>query len=538
MVAAACGSTSPTSAHVPAPKGLPATWRDLGPAAAGQVLSLEVGLPDPTAARRAADVAAMYRPGSPQFGRFLSPVQFAARYGPSPDQVAAVRRVLSSLGLRSAWSPGLPWLTAAGPAALLDRVFGVELRRYRRADGTVITTSAGAPVTPPQLRGLVTSLTRPGSASAARLRTPAVRAGGLTPTDLLKAYDMSPLRQLGMDGRGQTVVFFEIDWYKQSEYDTFTTHFSLPPIKVVVRGTKRGTTSAGEMAMDLQVVHEIAPAANLVAYFWDFNDDPAQLMAKIVDENPGALVDIEVDGCEQGMDPALLANFESVYEKGASEGMTFFVPAGDMGAYDCAIRRPSGTAPQGADIGVSMWTSPPGVTSTGGTRISVRTDGSWYNETVWENPGQTMGGGGGLSSVYKRPTWQTGPGVDNPYSNGMRQVPDVASDSDPASGAAIFIGDSWTMGGGTSQSGPIWCGLGALTNQYLKSKGLHGIGFVNPALYKIAAGGQPYPPFHDVTVGTNLNYPATPAYDLATGLGTPDTWNLARDLEALQRSGQ
>jgi len=37
-------------------------------------------------------------------------------------------------------------------------------------------------------------------------------------------------------------------------------------------------------------------------------------------------------------------------------------------------------------------------------------------------------------------------------------------------------------------------------------------------------------------VGTNLYYPAGPGYNLATGLGTPDVWNLTRDLEQDQRA--
>jgi kumamolisin len=60
---------------------------------------------------------------------------------------------------------------------------------------------------------------------------------------------------------------------------------------------------------------------------------------------------------------------------------------------------------------------------------------------------------------------------------------------------------------------------------------------MNPALYRIAAHPTPFQAFHDVTMGSNLYYPATPGYDMASGLGTPDVWNLARDLEAYQRGG-
>jgi kumamolisin len=78
----------------------------------------------------------------------------------------------------------------------------------------------------------------------------------------------------------------------------------------------------------------------------------------------------------------------------------------------------------------------------------------------------------------------------------------------------------------------------ALINQYLTKHGGHKLGFANPALYALARSKQPYPPFHDVTLGTNLAYPATPGYDMASGLGTPDAWNLARDLLRYEHGGK
>jgi kumamolisin len=67
-------------------------------------------------------------------------------------------------------------------------------------------------------------------------------------------------------------------------------------------------------------------------------------------------------------------------------------------------------------------------------------------------------------------------------------------------------------------------------NEYLQKQGKAGAGFINPALYKLASTKQPYPAFHDVTQGNNLFYPATANYDLASGLGSPDIYNIARDL--------
>jgi kumamolisin len=42
----------------------------------------------------------------------------------------------------------------------------------------------------------------------------------------------------------------------------------------------------------------------------------------------------------------------------------------------------------------------------------------------------------------------------------------------------------------------------------------------------------PYAPFHDITLGGNDLYLATPGYDMVTGLGSPNVYNLARDLKS------
>jgi kumamolisin len=91
--------------------------------------------------------------------------------------------------------------------------------------------------------------------------------------------------------------------------------------------------------------------------------------------------------------------------------------------------------------------------------------------------------------------------------------------------------------GGTSVSAPFWSGCLVLVNQYLQANSKPTIGQANPALYTLFNTAQQYPPFHDVTTGTNLYYPATPGYDVASGIGSPDVYNLARDLLTLPTGG-
>ena len=98
-------------------------------------------------------------------------------------------------------------------------------------------------------------------------------------------------------------------------------------------------------------------------------------------------------------------------------------------------------------------------------------------------------------------------------------------------------GSGWIIIGGTSASAPLWAGSTALINQYLQAQGKKRIGFANPALYGLFNAQQQFPAFHDITMGNNLYYPATSAYDLASGIGSPDIYNLARDLVALSGGG-
>ena len=114
-------------------------------------------------------------------------------------------------------------------------------------------------------------------------------------------------------------------------------------------------------------------------------------------------------------------------------------------------------------------------------------------------------------------------------------TPDVSAVADPFTGVRIMFKGHQLVGGGTSQSAPIWAGLAAVMNQYLPSNGGRALGDLNPLLYRIAEG-APLPAFRDVTLGGNAVADAGPGYDLATGLGTPDIDNLVRNLLIFQKA--
>jgi kumamolisin len=218
------------------------------------------------------------------------------------------------------------------------------------------------------------------------------------------------------------------------------------------------------------------------------------------------------------------------FQAAQAAGISVFAASGDAGAYDCqeyALPLQNLATDWPSDL--------PPVIAVGGTNLSVRNDGTYLQEAGWEDILERGGGGGGLNGTDPRPPWQTGPGVDNEFSNGKRQVPDVSADADPSSGFLTVSADPETGKsvarpvGGTSAAAPFWAASMLLIEQYAQQHGVRRLGFVAPMLYQIAAKQNPkFPSFHDVILGGNRYYDATPGWDYATGLGSPNVFNLAR----------
>ncbi len=126
----------------------------------------------------------------------------------------------------------------------------------------------------------------------------------------------------------------------------------------------------------------------------------------------------------------------------------------------------------------------------------------WNDRTI-----KNGASGGGVSKVWRMPSWQQGPGVANAYSTGFREVPDVSLNADPQTGYDVYCsvggcaGGGWHIMGGTSAAAPVWAAMVALANEAsLKANGFV-VGFMNPSLYQIAHGatGTSYAAaFHDV----------------------------------------
>ena len=120
----------------------------------------------------------------------------------------------------------------------------------------------------------------------------------------------------------------------------------------------------------------------------------------------------------------------------------------------------------------------------------------------------------------------------------MRGVPDVGFQASARTGPLVYDtapgAGGWFIVGGTSCSAPQWAGLVAIADQIAG----HGLGQINPTLYKLAASPNYGTYFYDVTTGNNQadpsvpGYPATTGWDPVTGLGTPNAAALVPALAA------
>jgi kumamolisin len=448
-------------------------------------------------------------------------------------------------GLAVRWRPGEAWAVVEGAAENVAKAFDVEVHDYKGQRGQVFYASPQQPSIPESLRGEVAEFGRilgytPHHTSRPSILPLDVPDRGLTPGDLLTTYNANKLAAGGYTGKGSTIVFFAFDGFEQADLDTFATTYKLPKFTPTVVGGQP-SEARGETTMDLEVAHAVAPDAQKVV--WNARSTAegdggyekiGQMLEDADRQFPGAVWSFSIGwGCDKLITAADLAPVRSALATAHSHGTTAFNASGDLAGLECKGGEDWSSPPGANDVGLDSVASLPEMVDVGGTTLSTDANGVWQAEQAWFDVPLSQGTGGGVSSLFDRPQWQRAVMSDKDPTR--RLTPDVAAVADPFTGVRIVFNQQELVGGGTSQSAPIWAGLAAVMNQYLLANGGRALGDLNPMLYRIAAG-APLPGFRDVTLGGNAVDTAGPGYDLVTGLGTPDIDNLVRNLLVIQKA--
>jgi MYXO-CTERM domain-containing protein len=537
---------------------------------------------------RDALLADQLNPSSPSYHQWLTPEDYAARFGARPADIARATAWLQAhrLNVHSTSRLGAR-VTFSGTVADIQTAFHAEMHQYRVNNETHYAM-ATAPMIPAELADIVLALhnshdfyPRPAIRSLPDYKNGATL--GLAPADWAAVYDVAKLYSPGIGGKlltgaGVTIAVVGVAQVGQGDINAFRTRFGLPASTVTMTlvpntGAASASTGAGiEAYLDLEWSGGIAKNANIHYVFTgaaDGNVDDATFYA--IENNLAPIISESFGGCELGL-PASDADVLQTLGAAANLlGITFLASSGDSGAAGCEPQN-------GPGLYVELPAALPGTTAVGGSEFpagsitynaSGNATGYSNQEKVWnESATETApgAGGGGISSVFSRPSYQSSvptctivgtlPVQENPAT--MREVPDIALSA--ASGSNPYfiectlnstLTDCTASGifpvvipvGGTSAGTPSFAGVIALLNEAVGGR----VGNINPLLYQLAASSPTA--FHDLTSGSNeiqckateigcsglgvYGYAAAAGYDCATGLGSIDAYNLVAAWVAL-----
>jgi subtilase family serine protease len=549
-------------------------------------------------------------PSSPNFHKWLTPEQYAARFGMSQSDLSQVAAWLQSQGLTyDGVSRGHTEIYFSGTAGQIAYALHTDIHHYL-VNGKMHYANATNPSLPAAFAGSVLAVrglndfrpkphnVRMRSVPASPEFTSNLQPGYhfLTPNDFATIYDAKPLYNAGFDGTGQSIAVLgqtvlcpsnpcgatntsEIGEYRAAAGLSPVSAQNFSAVLVPGSGSPFMLSDGDEVESDLDVELSGGIAKNaLVIFVYTGNTDGNGVWDSLqyaVDQDIAPVISTSYGYCESGLGAAFVDELQQWAQQANAQGQTIVAASGDDGAADCdsgasatqglAVDVPA-SIPEVTGMGGNQFTGDASSTSTtqywngsndsgGGSALSYIPEDAW-NTTSTDD--QLSASGGGVSSIFSKPSWQKGTGVPN---DGKRDVPDLSLNASPDHDPYIICSQalfrssgstttSCTNGfraadsslaavGGTSTAAPAFAAVIALINQATQSIGQ---GNVNPILYSLVVSNPNA--FHDVTVGNNVipctkgtpncpasspfqfGYSAGTGYDQVTGLGSIDVGNL------------
>jgi hypothetical protein len=571
-------------------------------------------------------LAAQQTPGSPSYHKWLTPAQFGQQFGMSSADLARVSDWLQSEGFTvTSVAQSANAINFSGPVAMAEKAFQTEIHNYSVNGQTHFANSTQISL-PASLLGLVTGVrglddfhpvprVRYAHSAEGHFTSGATGQHFIAPGDFAVIYDVNALYSAGDTGKGLTVAVMGQTDVLISDVTNFRAAAGLSvnnPTVVTVPGTTPETVTEGsdgdlaESDLDMEWSGAVANAASIILV--NSNDVYTSLQYAIQNTINGITIPIisqSYGQCEASLTTSTYNTLESVLEQANGQGQTVMLAAGDTGAADCddsstqviteatqglAVDYP-GSSEYVTDVGGSEYmgdgtaaspqTGAGTYWSANGSNDVLTSVKSYIPEMAWNDTtysisvgGGLLAGGGGVSQLVKKPTWQAG--VPNIPADGFRDVPDVSLDASPDHDGYLYCTSdtsAWqsnqqnscnsgfrdsatedlTVAGGTSFAAPSFAGLVAIIEQKLASGPL---GNINPSLYGLASNSTTYASaFHDITTGNNqvpcedgtpdcattgsnnvIGYVAGTGYDQATGIGSVDANNLATAYAALVKA--
>lgn len=549
---------------------------------------------------------------SPNYHKYLTPKQFGERFGMSRNDLQKVTDWLQSQGFTNIKiANGRNEVSFDGTVAEVESAFAIEMHHYL-VDGVVYMGNAGDPSVPAAMAGLVLNVAylhnfapKPRVKVQPHLTSYVSGNHYVTPADFATIYEVQGLYSAGSDGTGQKIAIIGQSSVNQSDLNNFRSAAQLPASTITTMPVPAGSTPTrcsgdeGESDLDLEWAGGVAKNASIIFVTASLGTGDTctgasrsnsvwQALEYAVKNNVAPIISTSYGYCEAGLGATFVNQIQALAVQGHTQGQTIVAATGDAGAADCdnagvtsatkglAVDAPAsipevtgmGGTVFNADSPTNTTNNPPGADApywlaAGASSDTLASALEYIPEGAWNDTG--LGGGlsasgGGASTMFVKPTWQTGTGVPN---DGQRDVPDVSVSASPnhdpylfcteddgkggivstcTSGFRTGAAGNFTAVGGTSAAAPTFAGILALVNGF---PGVSGLAPLNPTLYALYPNNSTSNVFNDVTTGNNLvpctsgtpncpagttqiGFSAGTGYDQVTGLGSVNALNLAQ----------
>jgi subtilase family serine protease len=563
-----------------------------GVTSATQPIAFDFALLPRNRAQMESLAAAVSNPSSQEYGKYLTPAKFKAQFGPTDDQVTAVKAFVVAHGLTvDSVSLNNMIIRVHGTVGQVDEALGITLKDYRDAvnnrtyhapdseptvDASIAPLLAGVVglsnkavphmmLSPVTLPSVPVPAVHAGQPSLKRYAGPAglyyTGHQGLSPNDTTKIYNLGGAQSAGYDGSGEVLGLFEEGTITASDITTWEKYYGIrhvPRTVVPIDGYNTSEAPGGaspEYALDVDMLEIWAHGASGLRVY-DNTDQGitfSSFSTQLTDSftamaTDSTLPDVISDSygfseLDESTDD-LLAEYDALANL-ELQGQSVFCLTQDQAAW--TDESFGASDPNVCDPGSQVY-----VVAVGGTNLTDNSSEQYVSESSWYDPSDTQrgplgtGGGGGVSQVWAIQSWQAGSfsTKTNPQGSTVaRNVPDVSLYGDfDTGGYDIYITTGlgpngvpgWNGFNGTSASTPLWAGFTAVVNQERLANDQPLIGFADPAIYAAAESSFYSSAFHDVNDGSNNGvYNAVDRYDNSTGWGSLNGANMLLPLAGI-----
>ena len=436
-------------------------------------------------------IAAQQNPSSPLYHHWLTPDEFAARFGMSDTDIAKVQSWLQEQGFSvDGVSRSKNRITFSGTAGQVQTAFGSELHYYMQNGKKHFAPSSDLSV-PSALAPVVQDITNLSTfRPKPRFKRPKANFTSslsghtyLSPKDVATIYDVNAAYNAGFTGKGQSIAVIGQTSVSLTDIENFQNAAGLtikdPTLVLVPNSGNVAEFQGDESESDLDLEYSGAMAPGATIYFVYVGDNPNSTVFNgsiqyAIDNDIAPIISDSYGLCETSLGQAGYSSLNALLAQGAAQGQSLIVPAGDSGSPDCDGITTLTTAQQQA-LAVDFPASSQYVTAMGGSEFpasvvcnlncstppaqywqaangtdvlsSALSSGVPFPEQAWNdnappsngNPAILSAGGGGQSAsgFTPRPTWQAalpGPGI----SGSMRLVPDISLSASPNNAGYLY----------------------------------------------------------------------------------------------------